>query len=231
MDFSKLKLEIYDLFAIIVPGLLLCFETWIAVRGWTSFAEKISSYGGSAMTALLLVAFALGHLTQEFSDFRYKKWKGPRFFVAPRDHFWQSREGEQLKKLVKRTHDVELTSADAAFDHCLTKSQTAFPKRDLFLATADLARALWAISLLSIIPVISIIIKGLHVWWSIMLASITATFLAVAVAALFWNRMVRFRWLSRRRCSDPISHSVIPVKRKPGTGFWLTAILDTIATI
>jgi hypothetical protein len=196
VDFSKLKLEIYDLFAIIIPGLLLCVETWVAIRGWTAFAEKIVSFGGSAMTALLLVAFALGHLTQELSDFVIKKWKGPRFFVAPRDHFWQSKDGEQLKALVKRTHAIELNSADAAFDHCLTRSQAAFPKRDVFLATADLARALWAISLLSIIPVMRIIIKAFHLWWSITLASTAATLVAVIVAALFWNRMVRFRWLS-----------------------------------
>jgi hypothetical protein len=47
MDFSKVKVEVYDFLAVIVPGLLVICELWVTIRGWSRFALSISSLSAS----------------------------------------------------------------------------------------------------------------------------------------------------------------------------------------
>src|SRR5712691_7122442 len=62
VDISKWKLEIYDLLAIILPGLVVIGEGWVLVRGWEAFAATITHLTGSALTVLVLAAFGAGTL-------------------------------------------------------------------------------------------------------------------------------------------------------------------------
>ncbi len=97
MDISKWKLEIYDLLAIILPGLVIIGEGWVLVRGWEAFAATIIHLTGSGLTVLILAAFGAGTLVQELSDFLVKSCKGDRFFRAGRERFWPSTEAEPVK--------------------------------------------------------------------------------------------------------------------------------------
>src|SRR5260370_19332102 len=85
VDTSKWKLEIYDLLAIILPGLVVISEGWVLVRGWEAFAATITHLTGSGLTVLVLAAFGAGTLVQELSDFFVEARKGNRFFRAGRD--------------------------------------------------------------------------------------------------------------------------------------------------
>ncbi len=65
MDLSKLKIEIYDLLGLIVPGLVLIFEMWATYEGWNGLAKSVASVSGTTLTILLLVSFCVGHLIRE----------------------------------------------------------------------------------------------------------------------------------------------------------------------
>ena len=46
LDLSKLKLEVYDLLGIILPGLLAVFEGLILLKGWTPFVISLRELSG-----------------------------------------------------------------------------------------------------------------------------------------------------------------------------------------
>lgn len=87
MDFSKLKLEIYDLLGLLLPGLIALCEGWILLRGWPAFVASVRQLGATGFTLLLLIASALGHIVQELGDLAIKALKGKRYFRRARDQF------------------------------------------------------------------------------------------------------------------------------------------------
>jgi len=70
LDFSKLKLDVYDFLAVILPGLIVTAEGWILLRGWNDFIASMGSISGTGLTLLLVFAFGVGHIVQEFETQR-----------------------------------------------------------------------------------------------------------------------------------------------------------------
>jgi hypothetical protein len=196
MDISKWKLEVYDLLAIILPGLLVISEGWILIRGWDSFAKTVGGLTATGLTLIVLVSFGAGALVQELSDFFVKRLTNARYFKRGRDRFWSTDEADPVKRAIKAQLGIPVSSVDTAFDYCLTKLKGAFPRRDMFVATSDLCRSFAVLSLLAIVPATRIAFQtfGLHrsffVWAGI------SVIVAAAVFFLSWRRMVRFRELS-----------------------------------
>ena len=68
MELSKIKLELYDLAAIILPGLFLIGELLILLKGISWDFLNLQSISGAELTLLFLCSFALGNLVQEGGD-------------------------------------------------------------------------------------------------------------------------------------------------------------------
>jgi len=196
VDFSKLKIEVYDFLGIILPGLLAICEGWILLKGWHPFVASINLISGTSLTLLFVLAFGMGHIAQELGDLSIKAVKGRRYFRQARDRFWESSEGQVVRGAIKKDFGQEILSVDTAFDYCLTKLKDSFSRRDIFVATSDLCRSLVVLSALALIPAIRIAfydIRPVH-------RSVFALFIFVvilsSIALLAWKRMVRFRALS-----------------------------------
>jgi hypothetical protein len=216
MDLSKVKVEVYDFLAVIIPGLLLGCELWITVRGWSQFAQGILNIGASAFTMLLLVAFALGNLLQELADVLIKWFKGKRYFKASRDNLWDSKTGEHVNARITRELGHPVADVDVAFDYCLTRIQSTFSKRDLFLANSDFARGLVVVSFIGTAPLIRIT-NDLRTRWTIHASCFaTGLILLFLIACLGWVRMKRFRELSE----TPVFHAFLaqPIEVKSSAG-------------
>lgn len=196
MDFSKLKLEVYDLLGLLLPGLIALCEGWILVRGWADFVVSILQLGATGFTLLLLIAFGLGHIIQELGDLAIKAVKGKRYFRQARDQFWAKVDSQLVKEALKKELGEEISSVDLAFDYCLTKLKDRFVKRDVFLATSDLCRSLVVLSALGLFPAIRIALYDFHHIHNSLVASAILALLLLAIALLAWKRMVRFRELS-----------------------------------
>ena len=196
MDISKWKLEIYDLLAIILPGLIVIGEGWVLVRGWEAFAAAITHLTGSSLTVLVLGAFGAGTLVQELSDFLVKSCKGDRFFRTGRDKFWASTEAEPVKAAINSQLGRTVAAVDTAFDYCLTKLKGQFPKRDSFVAMSDLCRSLAILSLLGLVPAAVCAYRAYGLGQNLMVACIAAVLASLLLYWLSWRRMVRFRELS-----------------------------------
>jgi hypothetical protein len=196
VDFSKLKLEVYDLLGLIVPGLIAICEGWILIHGWHTFLAAIGQMSGTALTLLLLFAFGAGNVVQELGDFIIKLTKGHRYFRVSRDHFWLTSEAEIVKDAIKKEIGHHITSVDAAFDFCLTKLKDRFNKRDLFVATSDLCRSSVVLAILAFAPALRVAFCDVrplsHSYEAA--AILGATLLSISL--LMWRRMVRFRELS-----------------------------------
>lgn len=213
MDFSKFKVEVYDLLAVIIPGVLVFFEFWIALRGWASFSQGISQINASSFTILLLFAFALGPLLQELSDIVIKKLKGKRYFKHGRDDLWKRETGAQVRSQIEKELGHAVESVDVAFDYCLTRIQGAFSKRDLFVANSDLARGMIAVAIFALAPLVRIAHElhfsvAYHIGF--LLCGVGLLFL---VASIFWVRMTRFRVLSE----TPVFHAYLAMVREVKT--------------
>ncbi len=196
MDFSKLKLEVYDLLGLILPGFLAVCETWILFRGWPTFLFGIVQMTGTGFTLLLLVAFGAGNAVQELGDFTIKRIKGERYLRSARDRFWASADADLVKNAVEADLGHRVSSVDTAFDYCLTKIKDRFAKRDIFVATSDLCRSFVVLCVLALVPAFRIAFYDRHSLPHPWLAA--AAFVAVLVGffLLMWRRMVRFRDLS-----------------------------------
>lgn len=195
MDLSKWKLDVYDLLAIILPGLIAIGEGWVLIRGWDSFCFAIAHLTATSLTLLLLASFAVGTLAQELGDFLVKLCMGDRFFRSGRDKFWASKKSEPVKAAIK-THLGTTVSADAGFDYCLTKLRGQFPKRDLFVATSDLCRSFAVLSATGLAPALW---NEFHAaGWGKKFAAwaIGSLIASIILFGLSWRRMVRFRALS-----------------------------------
>jgi len=203
MDLSKVKIEAYEFFALLAPGFIVLAYAWVILRGWQSFAIAILSLSAPALALLFFVSFAFGHLVQELGDRTLKAIKGPRFFKASRDAFWLSPDSELLRQHLQAHYDV--SSVDVAFDLCLTRVQAQFTKRDLFLATADLARSMFLLSFLAIVPLCRVVAELHRGWLVAMMAACAGIAILCLCAVLSWTRMVRFRELSER----PVFHAYL----------------------
>lgn len=196
MDFSKLKLEIYDLLGLLLPGLISICEGWILLQGWPYFLASVLQLGATGFTLLLLIAFGLGHVVQELGDVAIKTVKGKRYFRQPRDQFWANAESELVREALRKELGQEITSVDLAFDYCLTKLKDRFVKRDVFLATSDLCRSFVLLSALGFLPAVRIAFHDIHPLSKSLLAFAMLAMLLLVIALLAWKRMVRFRELS-----------------------------------
>ncbi|MBZ5655877.1 MAG: hypothetical protein LAO56_11455 [Acidobacteriia bacterium] len=205
MDFSKFKVEVYDLLAVIIPGVLVFLEFWIALRGWSSFSQGIAQISASSFTVLLLFAFALGPLLQELNDIVIKKLKGKRCFKHGRDHLWKAETGTQVRSQIEKELGHAVESVDVAFDFCLTRIQGAFAKRDLFVANSDLARGMIVVTIFAVAPLVRIA-RDLHFSVAYHVGFLfCGVGLLFLVASIFWVRMARFRVLSE----TPVFHAYL----------------------
>jgi hypothetical protein len=197
LDLSKLKLDIYDFLAIILPGLLAVAESWILLRGWTAFVFSMSHMSGTGLTLLLVFAFGIGHIVQELGDFVIQFVKGERYLRKARDEFWKTDDGKIVRHAIKLEFGHDIHSVDDAYDYCLTRLKGHFDKRDIFVATSDLCRSLIVLSVLAIAPACRIAFcnadplrRSFAVFASVLV------FLSI-VAALAWRRMDRYSKLSQ----------------------------------
>lgn len=196
LDVSKLKLEVYDLLGVILPGLLVAFEAWVLLTGWRPFLLSLHRLSGTEFTLLVLFAFGAGNLVQELGDVTIKGWKGQRFFKKARDNFWSSDEALPVKSAIKSDLGHELTYVDTAFDYCLTKLKDRFGKRDVFLATSDLCRSLSVLAVLAFIPAARFAWERFAPTFRYFALTGSFGLVLVFLAWLAWKRMVRFRELS-----------------------------------
>jgi hypothetical protein len=207
MDFSKFRVEVYDLLAVIIPGVLVFLGLWITLRGWTSFSRGVAQISASSFTVLLLFAFALGPLLQESADIAIKKLKGNRCFKRGRDQLWQTDAGARVRAQIEKERGHSIESVDVAFDYCLTRIQGAFTKRDLFVANSDLARGMIVVAVFALAP-LARIARDLHLSLAhhvvFFCAGTAALFL---IASVFWVRMTRFRMLSE----TPVFHAYLAI--------------------
>jgi hypothetical protein len=213
MDFSKLKSDAYEFLALIIPGMLLVGYVWVVLRGWPSLVESVLSVSAPTLTVLILIGFGLGHILQELSDTIVKHLKNPRFFKAARDVYWASPEGDILRAEIKRDLGQDLTTVDAAFDYCLTKTQARFSKRDVFVATADFARAVFVLALLAVFPATRIILDRSDTTLARFTTGGVAAVVLVLAGWLSWRRMVRFREYSE----TPVFRAYLARQDEPRT--------------
>jgi len=205
MDLSKVKVEVYDFLAVIVPGLFIIYEVWIALRGWARFAQGILGTTASGFTVFVLVAFAVGTLLQESADLLIKTFKGKRYLKASRDSLWESKTGDHVNARITKELGHPVQNVDVAFDYCLTKIQGSFSKRDLFVANSDFARGLILVSWVAIAPLVRIT-NDLHTRWQIHVCLFfSGLILLFLISCLCWTRMNRFRDLSER----PVFHAYL----------------------
>jgi hypothetical protein len=204
MEVSKLKLELYDLAAIILPGIFLLAELVALLKGFPQLFMYLRAIRGAELTLLLLCSFALGNLVQEAGDRLIKRYKGHRFFRQGRDRFWTSEHKKDVcAKIIEQGGPI-MRSVDAAFDFCLTCLGNGFAKRDIFLAISDLSRSLWVLSLLAILPLARSVVYAYGWKAQFTLGAEGLAFIAIA-AWLSWERMVRFRELSE----TPVFHAFL----------------------
>jgi hypothetical protein len=209
MEISKLKLELYDLAAIILPGFFLMAESTVLFVGWPRTLAYARDIHGAELTLLLLCAFALGNLVQEAGDRLVKRLVGKRFFKQARDRFWASSLKKDVCGKIERLGGPAAPTVDAAFDFCLTCLNGSFPKRDVFLAISDLSRSLFVLSLLLILPSIRTVIFAYGAARRCTVAAEVMVVIALC-AFLSWSRMVRFRELSE----SPVFHSFLALCRQ-----------------
>ncbi len=196
MEFSKLKLEIYDLLGTLVPGILCIALAGLTIGGGTTAAPAfLGKITGTQLTLLLFAAFAAGQLVQEAADRLIKVVKGPRFLKVGRDTFWTSPAASAVREKIKRESGTDIRSADVGYDYCLTVIGDRFAKRDTFIAIADLARSLWFLAWVALAPLVRL---SANLGWSWVRAkTIAEGLLAICIISyLAWARMIRFRTLS-----------------------------------
>lgn len=204
MDFSELKLQLYDLAAIVLPGVFLIGELAAFWEGVPKLLLQLRSLHGTGVTLLLICSFATGNLVQEAGDKLIKRLKGGRFFRRARDRFWDSENKKMVCDKIVQLGGPPVDSVDMAFDFCVTRLQGSFSKRDVFLAISDLSRSLWVLSAVGLLPLSRAVIHTSA--WGARLTTGTEGLSLIALSAwLSWGRMVRFRELSE----VPVFHAFL----------------------
>ena len=195
MELSKLKLELYDLAAIVLPGIFFIAEIWATLFGIGSLASAAKELTGAQLTILLLCSFGAGNLIQEGGHRLVTLFLGKRYFKAARDRFWNSPEAELVRTKIKADDALEVSSVDVAFDYCLSRISGLFVKRDVFLAISDFARSLCLLSAIGIFPLGRTVLYAYGTSTKLKIA-LEGVFLLAVTGWLAWVRMVRFRELS-----------------------------------
>jgi hypothetical protein len=196
VDFSKLKLEVYDFLGLILPGLIAICEGWILLRGWQPFLAAINQLGATGFTLLLLFAFCIGNVVQELGDVTVKNLKGQRYFRSGRDRFWLTADAEVVRNSIKKDLGHQIESVDTAFDYCLTKLKDRFGKREIFLATSDLSRSFVVLSAVALAPLVRVAFYDLRPLANSCIVAALLIAVLATVSSVMWRRMVRFRELS-----------------------------------
>lgn len=198
MDVSNFKLGIYDFLGLVIPGMFVICEGWITVRGWREFVGAIGALHPVSFTLFVAASFVVGHFIQELADWGVKRSRGDRFFKKGRDEVWDGAEGESIKSAIWAESGLTLTSADSAFDYCVTRIGDAFSRRDVFVASSDFARSFLILAVCGIGPALRLASDRTHSLATFL--SLLAGYLVVLllVARLAWRRMVRFRYMSDR---------------------------------
>lgn len=196
VNLSNIKLGIYEFLGLVIPGMLLLCEGWIFVRGWPRFTHGVSGLNAVSFTLLLITSFLLGHFVQELADTCLKRICGERFFKKGRDDAWASAEAEPVKSAIWAESGLALGDVDAAFDYCLTRSGDTFSRRDVFLATSDLSRALLVLAILGVAPASRLAFDRTHSVHAFILLIACYLGLLGLAARLAWIRMIRFRRMS-----------------------------------
>jgi hypothetical protein len=196
MNLSNLKLGIYDLLGLVIPGIILVCEASLSLHGWSNFKMALNHMSGTTFTFLIVFSFVLGHLVQEMADVSIKRMKGRRFFAAGRDEFWLSPESEGIKSAIWAESGVTLGSVDSAFDYCLTRLGDRFSKRDTLLATADLSRSFLVLTVFAVPAAARVAWDMTHRLLAFIPLLLAFLALLTFVGFLAWRRMDRFRRMS-----------------------------------
>jgi len=194
---SNVKVGIYEFLGLIIPGMLLLCEGWIFFRGWPEFVRGVYQLRPAPLTLFLIGSFVVGHFVQELADSYLKRFHGQRFLRTGRDELWASPEADAVKSAIWAESGLTMAHVDAAFDYCLTRSGEAFPKRDNFLATSDLARSFLVLTVFGLAPAFRISFDRAQHSIVIFFISFASYLVLLAICArLAWIRMVRFRSMS-----------------------------------
>lgn len=126
MELTKLKIELYDIAAIVIPGIFCLAEVWAALFGGQSLLHFLHDLKGTELTLVVLCSFALGNLVQEAGNRLLTAWKGNRFFKQARDVFWKTHDGELVRAKVKADSACELSNVDSATSTALRESLASF---------------------------------------------------------------------------------------------------------
>ena len=197
MEFEKIKLGFYDLFGLVLPGLLGISEGWVLIAGWDSFVNFVSHLTAFNFILLTIASIAVGNLVQEVGDTTIKIiFHDDRFFKKDRDTFWGSPDGQVVRKAIKDALNGELEKVDTAFDFCLTKLGDKFAKHEIFLATSDLSRALLVLLITASFPAVRIAWQNRASQYPAVVLLVLFLLCVAIFARLAWNRMLRFRKLS-----------------------------------
>ncbi len=65
VELTKLKIELYDIAAIVIPRIFCLAEVWVALFGAPSLLHFLHDLKGTELTLVVLCSFALGNLVQE----------------------------------------------------------------------------------------------------------------------------------------------------------------------
>jgi hypothetical protein len=195
VEFSKLKIELYDLAAIVIPGFFLIVEIWALFARMPLSCAALKDASAIEFTVLLICSFAAGNLVQEASNWMVTRVNVPRYFKQARDKYWNLPEGELVRAKMFKESNLNIVSVDIAFDYCLTRIAGKFAKRDMFLAISDFARSLWLLSIITLVPLGRAILYTYGTLPRIWL-TVEGVLLVSAVNYLSWTRMMRFRELS-----------------------------------
>ena len=98
-----------------------------------------------------------------------------------------------VRACINNDSGVDITDVDDGFEYCLAKVQQSFIKRDVFLATADLCRALALLFLIGVVPLWRVVRISTSSHAKDYFDFICGVALLFTLAVLSWRRMVRFR--------------------------------------
>jgi hypothetical protein len=198
VNVSNFKLGIYEFLGLVVPGMFLVCEGWIAVRGWPQFVAALSGLHPVSFTLFVAASLVVGHFIQELADWGVKRIRDDRFFKKGRDEVWAGGEVESIKSAIWAESGLTLAGVDSAFDYCLTRIGDAFSKRDVFLATSDFARSFLVLAVCGVGPALRLASDRAHSITMFLLLLAVYVVVLMVVARLAWRRMIRFRYMSDR---------------------------------
>jgi hypothetical protein len=195
MDLSKLSIGLYEIMGLIFPGFLAISEVWIAARGWDRFMATVWAMNWIVVLVLAIASFAIGGVVQELAHVVVGLIRSKEDATNSRKEFWASPDARLVKRCISSQLGEKIESVEAAFDFCLTKIEERFPKRDTFMATADLAGVLIIIAVLGLGPICRLSWTQGSLRRGLIVVAV-GTAVAATIAVISWRRTVRFRELA-----------------------------------